>query len=160
MLRLTPRVKNAVQITFGKNRANDIEFLGSLAPETVGECKLLGPRGIFELAVSLAAARQTSPDEVWPFWLKTIGPKLSIKPRWISDDEADQEGMIRLTRRFDKKQWYSLIRCCADMHRGGIDWDVMQFGKYGYRGLAVARSKSGWVDVEPLSDPAEEPEEE
>lgn len=158
MLRLTPRVKNAIINTFGKNRLDDIEFLGALAPETVRECRLLGPRGVFELAVSLVAARHTSPDEIWPFWLKIEGPKLRIAPRWFSDDEAAKDDMVRLTLRFGKKEWYSLIRCCADMHRGGIDWDVMQAGKYSDRGLCVARARHGWVDVGPTGDPEDEPD--
>lgn len=149
MLRLTPRVKNALQLTLGRDRADDIDYLGSLEPETIKDLRALGARGTFDLAVSLIASRPSQPDEIWPKWLVQIGPKLKPEPQYEDDPQAEKEGMTRLTDRFGKKEWYELMRCCADLHRGGIEWALMSYGDYADRGLAVARSSNGMREVAP-----------
>jgi len=169
MLKLSNRVRNALGRTLGPRPASDVGYVASLQPETLLEMSGLGHRGIFELAVAMIASRPLDSNIAscargnlenvieWPAWLAKVGPELSIPPKYQTDDEAQKDGMVRITTRFNFSEWYSLIRTCADLHRGDIEWDVMTYGERSSRGLAVCRAMHGMEDLDSyMGEDAEE----
>lgn len=163
---------NSLGRTIGPRAAKDTEYVAQLQPETLLEMPQLGHRGIFELAVALIASRPLDANVAacarinrensiqWPAWLAKVGPELSFQPKFRTDAEANEAGMIRITTRFNFSEWYSLIRTCADLHRGDIEWEVMQYGERSSRGLAVCRTLKNMKDVELyLGDDTEESDE-
>lgn len=172
MLKLSNRVMNSLGRTIGPRAAKDPEYVAQLQPETLLEMPGLGQRGIFELAVGLIAGRPLDTNIAscarinrensihWPSWLAKIGPELSFPPKYGSDADAKKDGMVRITTRFNHSEWYNLIRTCADLHRGDIEWDVMQFGERSERGLAVCRTLKNMKDLDLyLGDDSEETDE-
>lgn len=160
MFRLSNSVRNVLQASLGKDRAEDPEYLGSLEPETIQDMRRLGNRGVFDLSVALIASRHWSqPDEVWPTWLKKIGPSIKPEAQYADDEEAALSGMVRLTHRYQKKEWYELMRACADLYRGGIEFGLMEYGVRSERGLAIARTSQGLLAVEADPEDKEESDE-